>query len=186
MRHSDSAYPVLNEPLHRMISIEIHGGSHDGVEFVKEVFRGQSAITVFLIEVLQKSLEAGVWGFCARLAQHFTDHMNRPRALGIDQNFETVRGFGRFETVSEGQRANIRSNQIGIRQFLFYSIAIAFEPNPHFAVWSLLAVRKEQSAIIGESFINPLVAITGPAYNVAPPLVCHFVKGNELAEVFLI
>src|SRR5215469_13608872 len=47
------------------------------------------------------------------------------------------------------------------------------------------AVRKEQCKIVGDGFVNPLVAIAGPAHHIAPPLMRHFVIGNQLGEMFL-
>src|SRR4051794_26970477 len=49
----------------------------------------------------------------------------------------------------------------------------------------LLVVGKEQSEIVGDGFIDPLIAVSAPANYVAPPLMGHFVKGDQLGEVFL-
>ncbi len=46
-------------------------------------------------------------------------------------------------------------------------------------------VRKEKREIVGDGFVDPLIAIAGPSNDVAPPLVSGFVKGNDLREKFL-
>src|SRR5690242_6600882 len=46
-------------------------------------------------------------------------------------------------------------------------------------------VRKKQREIVGDSLVNPLVAIAGPADDVAPPLMRNFVIRNKLREMLL-
>src|ERR1051326_6693109 len=48
-----------------------------------------------------------------------------------------------------------------------------------------LFVREQQSQVVRDGFINPLIAIGTPTHNVAPPLVSHFMKGHEFRELFL-
>src|SRR5215467_13951681 len=47
------------------------------------------------------------------------------------------------------------------------------------------AICKKQREIVGDGFVNPLIAIAGPANHVAPPLMRYFVIGNQLREMFL-
>src|ERR1700682_1001067 len=48
-----------------------------------------------------------------------------------------------------------------------------------------LAVREKQRQIVRDSLVNPLVSITGPADNVSPPLMRHFVEGTMFGEMLL-
>ena len=48
-----------------------------------------------------------------------------------------------------------------------------------------LRVRKQERVVAGDSFAEPLVVITGPADDVAPPLMGDFVEGNDVSELFL-
>src|SRR5438067_13171467 len=47
------------------------------------------------------------------------------------------------------------------------------------------AIGKEQREIVRDGLVNPLVAITRPADDVAPPLMRNFVIGDELREMLL-
>jgi hypothetical protein len=49
----------------------------------------------------------------------------------------------------------------------------------------LAGVSKEHREIIGDGFVDPLIAITGPANDIAPPLVSGFVKRDDLGKEFL-
>src|SRR4029077_6330598 len=49
----------------------------------------------------------------------------------------------------------------------------------------LLAVGKKERQVVGDGFVDPLIAIGAPANNVAPPLMSHFVKGHQLREMLL-
>src|SRR5260370_36386342 len=49
-------------------------------------------------------------------------------------------------------------------------------------VLSLLRVRELQREIFGNSFIDPLIFIRGPAYQVAQPLVSDFVEWHNIRE----
>ena len=46
-------------------------------------------------------------------------------------------------------------------------------------------VGEKQREIIGDGFVDPLIAVARPSDNVSPPLVSNFVKWHELAEMFL-
>ena len=49
----------------------------------------------------------------------------------------------------------------------------------------LLCVGEEKREILGESLVDPLVAVAGPSNHVAPPLMSNFVEGYKLGVVFL-
>src|SRR6266478_805050 len=70
-------------------------------------------------------------------------------------------------------------------RFFHEQAAKAFEPDAESTVRILLGVGEKQREILRDGFINPLVAVAGPANDVAPPLMSHFVVRNQFGEVFL-
>src|SRR5262249_46222197 len=52
-------------------------------------------------------------------------------------------------------------------------------------VGRFLAVREEERKIIRDGFVDPLIAIAGPANDVAPPLMSDFVERNKFPEMLL-
>ena len=70
-------------------------------------------------------------------------------------------------------------------QFLHQALAVAREPYTQRMIGVLLAIGKEQRQVIGNGFVDPLIAIRAPTDHVAPPLVSDFVKRNKLGEMFL-
>ena len=46
-------------------------------------------------------------------------------------------------------------------------------------------VREQERVVTGDGFAKPLVVVTGPADNVAPPLMSDLVEGNDVGELFL-
>ena len=64
-------------------------------------------------------------------------------------------------------------------------LAIATEPDVKGMIRAFLSVGEEQRKIVGDGFVDPLVAIGIPADDVAPPLMGDFVEGYEFGEVLL-
>src|SRR5258707_5318128 len=71
------------------------------------------------------------------------------------------------------------------RELFDQALAVATKPNAKRAVGVFLAIGKQQRQIIGDGLIDPLIAVVAPADDIAPPLVRHFVKRNELCEMLL-
>ena len=52
-------------------------------------------------------------------------------------------------------------------------------------IGALLGVGEEKRKIVGDGFVDPLVPVSVPAHDVAPPLMGDFVEGHQLGEMFL-
>src|SRR6185437_14969452 len=73
----------------------------------------------------------------------------------------------------------------GVGQFLREVLAIALQPEAQRMAIALLRVGEEQCEVVGDGLVDPLVAIGTPSDDVAPPLVSHFVNGDEVGEMLL-
>ncbi len=86
-------------------------------------------------------------------------HVNHPGAFGIDDIFVGVRGFGRIEAETESQRANIAGGLVGAGSFFDELLAITLEPDTQGVIGISARVGEEQGQIVGDGFVNPLIAI---------------------------
>src|SRR5260370_7364843 len=48
-----------------------------------------------------------------------------------------------------------------------------------------MAVGKQECQVVRQPLVDPLIAIAGPSHHVAPPLMRHFMKWNQVVEMFL-
>jgi len=80
--------------------------------------------------------------------------------------------------VCRGERTDIPRGRRCARRFFHEQAAKAFEPDAESTVRILLGVGEKEREILRDGFINPLVAVAGPANDVAPPLMGHFVVRN--------
>ncbi len=60
-------------------------------------------------------------------------------------------------------------------------LAVAVKPSVEGVVGVLLRIGKKKREIIGDGFVDPLIAVAGPANDIPPPLVSDLVKWNEFA-----
>ena len=185
VRNTGATDVFVEKPFHGTATFEIHLRRHDGLDFTLQLLCGEGLLRVFGYERLQERDETriGVWRI--GLPQHFAEHVNDPGALGIDDLFVCFRRFGRRETRTEDKRTGIRGGDVRVRSFGGEVLAVTVEPDVKFLVGVFLRVGKEKGEIAGDGFVDPLIAIAGPADHVAPPLMGNFVKGNDIRKKLL-
>ena len=94
-------------------------------------------------------------------------------------DFEELRRLPRV------QRANFAARRVRAGDFFLELFAITFEPDAKCMLGGFSAVREEQRKIIRDGFIDPLIPVTGPAHDVAPPLMRDFMIGDDIRKCFL-
>ena len=74
---------------------------------------------------------------------------------------------------------------MGIRRLFDELKAVARKPGVQRVLGIAAGIRKEQREVVGDGFVNPLVAITGPANHITPPLMRDLMIRKQLGKVFL-
>jgi len=143
-------------------------------------------VGVFGDQGLQESGEARVGVRSVGLAEHFTEHVKNPGTLGVEKLVVGVGRFRRGEACAHDEGADIGGRKIFVGGFGDEAFAIAIEPEMERLVGIFLGVGEEEGEVAGNGFVNPLIAIAGPADDVAPPLMSDFVKRNNLGIEFLV
>ena len=82
-------------------------------------------------------------------------------------------------------RLPILAGAVSSASFSSRRLAKAIQPHTQPVIRVFWLSANSRRKIAGHGFIDPLIAIAGPADDVAPPLVRDFVKGNQIVEVFL-
>ena len=67
--------------------------------------------------------------------------------------------------------------------FFIEPLAESFEPDAKRTFRIFLGVGEKHGEILRDGFVDPLVTVTGPANDVAPPLMRDFVIGNDFGEM---
>lgn len=183
--NAGAAHVLFEKPFHGAATFEIHRRSHHGLDFTLQIVGGESAVSVLRGKSAKKLDEARVGIFGGGLAQHLADHVNDPRTLGVNQLIEAGGRLGRVEALAERERANIVDRLFRAGKFFEKLFAVAFEPKAKLVVIGPSALRKQQSEIIGDSLVNPLIAVARPAHDVTPPLMRDLVIRNNVRESFL-
>src|SRR5208337_725334 len=120
-----------------------------------------------------------------RLAQHFPEHLHDPSAFAVDHLIVRGSRLGRDQAQAHDERAGFSRWAVFVGGFGEKRLAVAAEPGVESVVRIFLRIGKKKREIIGDGLVDPLVAVAGPANDISPPLVSHFVKRNNLREEFL-
>ncbi len=183
----DSGSPdiFVEEPLHRTATLDIHFRSHDGFHLALELSRGKRFLGVLDDEGFQECHEARIGIWSVRLAHHLTKHVHDPCTLPVDHFIVSGSRLGGVEAQAHDEGSGIGSGEIFASIFGQETLAFMLQPGVESAVRILDGIGKKQREIVGDGFVDPLIAITGPANDIPPPLVRSFMKGNNLAKEFL-
>lgn len=184
-RNTGAADVLFKEPFHGTAAFQVHSWSHNRFHFVLKLIGGEGFLRVLGDESVKERGEACVGVSRVRLAKHLAEHVKDPGAFGINHNVISFGRFRRSEAGADGDRTNISRSEVGIQGFGKQALAVAGEPSEQSVIGAFLRVGEEQREINGEALVNPLVAITGPADNVAPPLMGNLVSGNDIGKGFL-
>src|SRR5208337_1074321 len=185
MRNGASPDILVEEPLHGAVALQIHSWGHDSLDFTLELSCGEAFLGVLGDQRLQQSHESRVGIRRIGLAQHFPEHMHDPSTFAV--NHLIVRGIrlGGRQAHAHDERAGLGRRAVIAGAFSEKTLAVAKEPSVESVVRVFLRVGKEKREIIGDGFVDPLIAVAGPANDIPPPLMSHFVKRNNLREELL-
>ena len=93
--------------------------------------------------------------------------------------------LGGVKAHAHDERAALSRGEVVVGAFGEESVCGSAPARRGESVGIFLRVGKKKSEIIGDGFVDPLIAIAGPADDIPPPLVSDFVKGNDSSEEFL-
>src|SRR5271157_2041955 len=120
------------------------------------------------------------------LAQHLPEHMHDPGTLAVDHLFVRGSRLGGGQAHAHDERAGFGRRAVFVGSFGEKSLAVAVKPGVESVVRVLLGIGKKKREIIGDGFVDPLIAVAGPAHDIPPPLVSDLVKRKNLREEFLV
>ncbi len=134
MRNARSINVLLKKPFHGMPALQVHLRSHNGFHFTTKLGSGERGLRVLGDDGVEKRGEASVGIRGARLPQHFANHVDHPRAFGIDDDIITIVGFGGRKARAHDERTHISGRDVFVFGFGGEAFAVALQPSEFFWV----------------------------------------------------